>query len=188
MARPLIAADVIYDRALELLDAEGADALSARRLATELRISTRTLYQQVGNREQLIRALVARHFSQLRLDFKEYDTWEKTALRWCMELHDTLRAHRYLTELMSIEDREAVVDYINELVKVTLQEGIPRRLAVEGARSLVNLTINHTIAEVRALRDPDYSAATASEKTRIERNFPMTIKWILAGIRADANQ
>lgn len=185
MAKPLIAAEVIYARALELLDAEGAGALNARRLAADLGISTRTLYQQVGHRDELIRALVSRHFSRLRLDFQEYDTWEKTALQWCVALHEALRAHPYLTELMTIEDRQAVVDYVDALVKAALREGFPRRFAVEGARSLVNLTINHSVAEVRGLRDPDLSENTAAEKARIERNFPMTVKWILAGIRAE---
>ncbi len=54
MAKPLISVDAIFTRALELLDAEGAQALNARRLAGDLKCSTRTLYQQVGNREQLI--------------------------------------------------------------------------------------------------------------------------------------
>lgn len=187
MAKPLIPVEVIYTRALALLDAEGASALNARRLAAELKISTRTLYQQVGNREQLIRALVARHFSQLRLEFEEHEDWETTALHWCLALHDALRAHPFLTELMTIEDREAVVDYVKELVKAALHEGFPRRLAVEGCRSLVNVTINHTIVEVRALREPEHSAKTASETAKIEKNFPMTIRWVLAGIRSEVN-
>lgn len=185
MARPLIPVEVIYTRALALLDAEGASALSARRLAADLRISTRTLYQQVGNREQLIRALVARHFARLRLEFKEYEDWETTALHWCLAFRDTLRAHPFLTELMTIEDREAVEDYVNELVKAALREGFPRRLAIEGCRSLVNVTINHTIVEVRALGDPEHSARTASETAKIQKNFPMTIRWLLAGLRAE---
>ena len=49
----------------------------ARRLAADLKISTRTLYQQVGNQELLTRALVARHFSQLRLEFHARKTWEE---------------------------------------------------------------------------------------------------------------
>jgi AcrR family transcriptional regulator len=186
VARPLIPVEVIYTRALELLDAEGAGGLNARRLAAELKISTRTLYQQVGNREQLIRALVARHFSQLRLDFRELDTWESTALHWCLALHDALRAHPYLTELMAIDDRKAVEDYIDDLVKAALREGFPRRLAIECCRALVNLTINHTIVEVRALREPEHSPGTVAEVKRIEKNFPMTIDWILAGVRAEA--
>jgi AcrR family transcriptional regulator len=186
MAKPLIPVEVIYTRALALLDSEGAGALNARRLAAELRISTRTLYQQVGNREELIRALVARHFSRLTLEFQEYDDWETTAFQWCMTFHNTLRAHPFLTELMTIEDRQAIEGYVNELVKAALREGLSRRLAIEGCRALVNVTINHTIVEVRALREPEHSAETALETTKIEKNFPMTIRWILAGIKAEA--
>ena len=186
MAKPLIRAEAIYTRALALLDAEGAEALNARRLAADLRISTRTLYQQAGNREQLVRALVARHFSQLRLEFHEYDDWDTTAFHWCMTFHDTLRAHPFLTELMTIEDRHAVEEYVNDLVKAALREGVPRRIAIEWCRTLVNVTINHTIVEVRALREPEHSAETAAETAKIEKNFPMTIRWLLAGFRAEA--
>jgi AcrR family transcriptional regulator len=186
MAKPLIPVEAIYEHALELLDAEGAAALTTRRIAADLKISTRTLYQQVGSREQLIRALVAWHFSQLRLDFHEYKDWETTALKWCLALHDALRAHPYLTELMTIDDRNAVMDYIAELTKATLREGIPRALAVECSRALVNLTINHTVMEVRALREPKLSRDTLAESRRIEKNFPMTVRWVLAGIRAEA--
>lgn len=187
MARPLIPVDAIYTRALELLDAEGPQALQARRLAADLKISTRTLYQQVGNQEQLTRALVARHFSQLRLEFHERKTWESTALHWCLSLHATLAAHPHLTELMAIDDRGVIEDYVNDLVKAALNEGFPRRLAIECCRGLVNVTINHTVFEVRALSEPEHSAGTAAEMSKIAKNFPMVIDWMLAGVRAEAD-
>jgi AcrR family transcriptional regulator len=186
VARPLIPVDDIYARALELLDAEGPSALQARRLAADLKISTRTLYQQVGNQELLIRALVARHFSALRLEFQERKTWESTALHWCLSLHDTLVAHPHLTELMAIDDRVVVEAYVNDLVKAALREGIPRRLAIECCRGLVNVTINHTVMEVRALREPEHSPGTASEMAKITKNFPMVIHWIISGVGNDA--
>jgi AcrR family transcriptional regulator len=186
MAKPLIPVESIYERALVLLDAEGSQALTTRRLATELRISTRTLYQQVGSRDQLIRALVARHFSALRLDFHEYGDWESTALQWCLALRDALRAHPFLTELMTIDDGAAVMDYVKELVDATLREGFPRKLAEECCRALVNLTINHTVMEVRGLHEPKLSRASAAETARIEKNFPMAVRWILTGVRAEA--
>lgn len=186
MAKPLIPVEDIYDHAFELLDTEGAGALTTRRLAADLKISTRTLYQQVASREQLIRALVARHFSRLKLDFHEYADWETTALKWCLALHDALAAHPYLTELMTNDDRNAVLDYMAALTKASLREGIPRNLAVECTRALVNLTFNHTIVEVRALRDPKLSRHSRAESRRIEKNFPTTVRWILTGVRADA--
>lgn len=186
MAKPLIPAEVIYERALTLLDAEGSKALTTRRLATELRISTRTLYQQVGSREELIRALVARHFSQLKLDFHEHEDWEATALHWCTALHDALYAHPFLTELMTVNDRNAVMAYVDELVDATLREGIPRKLAIECCRALVNLTINHSIVEVRGMHEPQLSRESVAESELIEKNFPMSVRWILAGVRQEA--
>ena len=183
MAKPLIPADDILAHALDLLDSEGIEALSVRRLSAALKISPRTLYQQVGNREALIRALVARHFAQLKLDFKEYDTWESTALHWCQALHDALRAHPFLTELMTIDDRNAVADYVNALLKATLREGIPRPLATECCRGLAHMTINHSIVDVRALRE---SKRSESETAKIEQNFPRLVEWVISGVRAEA--
>jgi AcrR family transcriptional regulator len=185
MARPLIPVEEILEHALTVLDAEGVEALSARRLAGDLEISTRTLYQQVGNRDALIRALVARHFAALRLDFHERHDWESTALQWCLALRDTLRTHPFLTELMSFDDRRVIVDYVNELVKVALREGFPRELAIECCRTLVNVTVNHTIVEVRALRDRDPAPENAAEGVRMAQNLPLAIRWILAGVRAE---
>jgi AcrR family transcriptional regulator len=184
MPRPLIPVEVIYERALALLDAKGADALSARRLAADLGISTRTLYQQVGTREKLIRSLVAQHFSQLQLDFHEQDDWQSTALQWCLALHDTLRTHPFLTELMTIADREAVTSYVDELFESMVRAGISRPLAVECCRALVTVTINHTIIEVRALREPQHSPQDAA---KIAANFPMTIRWILDGVNVETS-
>jgi AcrR family transcriptional regulator len=184
MAKPLIPVEIIYEHALALIDAEGAQALNARRLAADLRCSTRTLYQQVGNREELIRALVGRHFSQLQLDFHENATWESTALQWSLALNDALRAHPHLTELMTFDDRGAVASYVDKLLKSLVQAGIDRRLATESCRSLVNTTINHTIVEAQALRQPQPSRAGDAKKRK--QSFLRTIDWIIAGVRQEA--
>jgi AcrR family transcriptional regulator len=186
VAKPLIPAEEILARALELLDAEGPSALNMRALAADLGISPRTLYQQVGNQEELTRALVARHFSQLRLEFTEYETWESTALHWCLALHDALRAHPHLTELMTIDDRNTVTNYVRDLLKSTLRAGIPRPLAMECCRGLTNLTINHSIVEVRALGEPKHSLETSTELNKIEKNFPKLVQWVVAAVRTEA--
>jgi AcrR family transcriptional regulator len=186
MAKPLIPADVIYEYALVLIDTEGAKALTTRRLAAELKCSTRTLFQQVGNREELIRALVGRHFSQLQLDFHEYDTWESTALQWSLALHDALQAHPFLTQLMTFDDYGAVASYVNKLLKSLMQTGIDRQLATQCCRSLVNTTINHTIVEAQALRHAPLTRAGGLDAKKRQRSFLQTIDWIIAGVRQDA--
>ncbi|MFW0785811.1 hypothetical protein AAFP35_14960 [Gordonia sp. CPCC 206044] len=185
MARPLIPVDEILARALVLLDSEGPDGLSARRLSADLKISTRTLYQQVGNREALIRALVARHFADLRLEFRDTGDWVGTALAWCLALRETLRAHPHLTELMSFDDRRSITAYVGDLVKVARHEGIPADMATECCRALVNVTVNHTMVEVRAIHETDPSPETTAEAESMARNLPLTIRWILAGVDND---
>jgi AcrR family transcriptional regulator len=186
MAKPLIPVDVIYEHALALIDAEGAQALKARRLAKDLKCSSRTLYLQVGNREELIRALVGRHFSQLQLDFHEYDTWESTAVAWSLALRDALQAHPFLTELMTVDDRGAVTSYVDKLWKALVRTGIDRRLATACCRALVNTTINHAIVEAQALRQVPPTRAADLDARKRQRSFLRTIDWIIAGVGAEA--
>jgi hypothetical protein len=63
-----ISAEVICGRARGIIDAEDAQALSVQSAAGELKLSTRTLYKRIGNRDRLIRVGVERHFSTLRPD------------------------------------------------------------------------------------------------------------------------
>lgn len=69
MAKPLIAVDAIFNKALELLDEHGVESLSTRNLAAALKCSTRTLYQQVGKKDELVGQLFTHYFAGLQLEF-----------------------------------------------------------------------------------------------------------------------
>jgi AcrR family transcriptional regulator len=183
VAKPLIDPEVIYERAFKLVDREGPKGLTARRLASELGISTSTLYQQVGKREELVRELVARHFAQLELALQDQGGWEATALHWCTVLLADLRAHPFLTELMTYEDRSAVMRFIDPLTAATLREGFSENLAIDCSRVLVNLTLDHAVNEARAYGDPTFPHSKAEARRRAA-TFEQMIRWVLAGVRA----
>jgi AcrR family transcriptional regulator len=187
VAKPLIDAEVIYTRALVLLDVEGPSGLTARRLAADLGISTSTLYQQVGKRDELVRALVARHFADLQLELQEQKDWETTALHWCRVLLADLRTHPYLTELMTYEDRASVMRFIDELTAASLREGFPHDLAIDCSRVLVNLTLDHAVMEARAYRDPTFPKASKVEIRLRAATFERMVRWVLAGVRAETS-
>lgn len=172
-------ADAIYARALTLLDEEGLAGISARRLATELRCSTKTLYQQVGNQDQLVRELVARHFAALRLEFSEADTWQESAMRWCRAVRTALLAHPHLSGLMTVDDREPIAAYVDRLLKVLIAAGVTPALARNGCRVLVHTTISLTGAEIAA---EGHSSEVFAEV------FDNTIRWVVLGIASEQEQ
>jgi len=55
-----ITADLVIEVAGRIVDEHGADALTMRRLADELGVAVTSIYWHVGNRDELVDALVAR--------------------------------------------------------------------------------------------------------------------------------
>jgi AcrR family transcriptional regulator len=176
MVRPSIPADAIYARALTLLDEEGVSGIGARRLATELRCSTKTLYQQVGNQDQLIRELVVRHFAALRLEFAEADTWQESAMRWCRAVRVALLKHPHLSALMTFDDREPIAAYVDRLLTVLLGAGVTPALARNCCRVLVHTTISLTGAEI---------TAAGGQAEVFAEVFDNTIRWVVLGVAAE---
>lgn len=123
MPKPLLSADAIFDEALRLLAEEGAAGLTVRNLAARLRCSNKTLYQQVGAHEVLVRGVVARAFAQLELAFSADAAWEVAVESWCMALRAELLDHPDLCKLMTTADRDVVVDYVGQLMAVLERNG-----------------------------------------------------------------
>lgn len=54
-----LAADDVTEAALALVEREGGEALTMRRLASELGVTTNTIYWHVGNRDELVLAVIS---------------------------------------------------------------------------------------------------------------------------------
>lgn len=64
-ARPSVARDHVVDVALDLVQAEGIDALTMRRLAGELGLAVTAIYWHVGDKQALLDALAERIAAQV---------------------------------------------------------------------------------------------------------------------------
>ncbi|WP_214322653.1 TetR/AcrR family transcriptional regulator [Nonomuraea sediminis] len=96
--RPLLSRDRIVEAAMVLLDTEGLDAVSTRRLATELAVSGPSLYNHVATKEQLIDLLVDCVLGEVdtsmfaRLGAGDGD-WRSALTTWAASYRATLAAH-----------------------------------------------------------------------------------------------
>jgi AcrR family transcriptional regulator len=58
--KPSLSLDQIVDRAIEIADAEGLDAVSMRRVATDLGVGTMSLYRYLPGKEELLDLMLER--------------------------------------------------------------------------------------------------------------------------------
>lgn len=200
MPKPLIAASTIYREALRLLDEGGADALNARNLAAALKCSTRTLYQQVGKRDEMIKGLFEYYFSGLSLELEESATWQECVVEWAATLRGALLAHPNLSGLIGVEHRGPVIHYVERLLSVFLQSGFEEDLAVRSCRSLANVVISLSLTEIKIPDTGSDGVLTTGEKTEYDQEliaikgsslqnppegFNNTIDWIIRGVELE---
>jgi AcrR family transcriptional regulator len=89
----------ILGAALELVDEEGLDALTMRRLGQELGVEAMSLYNHVANKDDIIDGLL-----DLVLDEMELPTaggeWDAAIRASAISVHDALRRHAWAAPLL----------------------------------------------------------------------------------------
>lgn len=96
--KPPISAEAIVDAALAIIDAEGMDALSMRRVAQKLDTGAATLYAHVQNKEELLDLVVDRVTGELELPEPDPETWDRQMLEGMRRVRDVYMAHRDLAK------------------------------------------------------------------------------------------
>jgi AcrR family transcriptional regulator len=148
MAKPLIAVEKIYQASLSILDTDGLSGLSMRKLASALKCSPNTLYLLIGKREELIRQLLHYYFDALELEWAPTSNWQESAFNWATAVRRSLRSHPNLSQLISSQFREVIVNYANRLLKVFRQNSFPEELAMRCCRVIALQVISLSLSEL----------------------------------------
>jgi len=100
--RPRLPFERIIAVALEIVDEEGADALSMRTLAQRLDSGTATLYRAVANRAELVAHVVDRVFGEVQFDRDAFGggDWQQACLLAGQATFDALSRHRRVAPLL----------------------------------------------------------------------------------------
>lgn len=96
--KPPITAEAIVDAALEIIDAEGLDALSMRRVAQKLDTGAATLYAHVQNKDELLDLVVDRVTGDLNLPAPDPGAWEEQMTEGMRRIREVYLAHRDLAK------------------------------------------------------------------------------------------
>lgn len=94
-----LSAEMVIDAALQLVESEGSGALSMRRLAADLGVATTTIYWHVGNRDELVVALIRRHAQRMGESVVNGDHPRDRVLSAARNIWTSALSHRNVTAL-----------------------------------------------------------------------------------------
>ncbi|MFI9590305.1 TetR/AcrR family transcriptional regulator C-terminal domain-containing protein [Nonomuraea sp. NPDC052265] len=138
--RRQLSQDLIVETGLRVLDAEGLDALSMRRVAQELDTGPASLYAHVANKEELLELVYDRVLGEIRLPERDPGHWKDQLRAYAMEVYRVLNKHADVARaaLANIPTGENSLRTGEFVYGLLLEAGMPPR---EAALALDRLSL-----------------------------------------------
>ncbi len=123
--------EAIVEAALRVLDREGPDGLSMRRVAEELGTGAATLYWHVANKDQLIELVVDRVTGEIAAPEPDPAHWREQVTEWMVSAREALKRHPGVGALTMgrIPIGPNTVRWVEWLLAVLRGAGMPDRIA-----------------------------------------------------------
>lgn len=174
---PLLSAEKITARAVELLDREGLEALSIRRLAADLNVNPKSLYHYFSNKEELLQGVYVHILQELELpDLPAADWPERFAglahsLRLVMLRHAGFVGYYLHRHRVSAEE----LDIYESLYRLLRDIGLPEDLIAEYGSVLIIFLVGFCYAELNGNFSHEvFTQRKALAKSQPER-FPVAL-------------
>jgi AcrR family transcriptional regulator len=129
MARPtspLIDRQVAVKTALEIIDSEGLDAISMRRLADRLGVASASLYHHFHNKDELLQAACGLIFREIPFPVDRTERWSDFMARTAFNTRKIILQHPNALPLMARFTPRQVIPHIYERFgDLLLKRGVP---------------------------------------------------------------
>lgn len=179
--QPVLSRDRILDAALRLVDRDGLDGLSMRKLAGELGVDPMSIYHHIPNKDALLRALVERVFTAMPAPPRQGD-WKRRVRRWAHGYRAVAAAHPNLVLRIVADPATVAVAAVhaNESLFEALEaSGLPPALVVRAADVIVDFVNGAALALASPLTPgvdtvEAFEAeltATPAERTSVQRRI-----------------
>src|SRR3954451_8674277 len=178
MTRPPLTRDRILQAALTLLDRDGLDALSMRKLGATLGVEGMALYRHVGNKERLLEGVT-------ELLLEDLDVRSGDSASWIDAWHAIARSYRRLARghpgafrLLALRSLTTAARFERAQVPVAIlrEAGFSDSTADQAFRTLLSYAAGYLLRELA-----DANGELAPEEA--EAAFDFGIEMILAGLR-----
>jgi AcrR family transcriptional regulator len=139
--------------ALELIDRDGLDGLSMRRLAAILHVRATNLYPYVADKENLLRSVLELLLSEIELPDPAGLSWEDCVVSVGASLRETALRHPRAFPLLALApyDDPALIAYAGRVERVFVAAGLPEELLPRLASLLDAHAVGYLLLETQVL-------------------------------------
>ena len=146
MGRTPLTRERIVDEAIALVEREGEDSLSMRRLGSALGVKAMSLYHHVDGREELVDAMAARTFEALR-ELDVAGKWQNTMTQFARALREVAFAHPRTFRLVGAQPLDAPHAVAERLVHGLVTAGFDRPEALALYRAVASFARGYALGE-----------------------------------------
>jgi AcrR family transcriptional regulator len=162
----------VADRALALADKSGLDALTIRKLATELGVTPMALYWHFRSKDELLDGLAERVWSEIDLTVDRTAPWTEQLRGLLTSLLTVLRAHSAAPQLLLGSEKlhcEAALDATELTLDILRTAGFSSQDASIAASSVLWTGITLVMSE------PGIESLDDTERTELQRKKQVTL-------------
>jgi TetR/AcrR family transcriptional regulator, tetracycline repressor protein len=163
----------VLQAALNLVDHEGVDALTMRRLGRELGVEAMSLYGYVNNKQDLLDGLLERIYDELPRTVGATDRWQDQVRTTAQIFRQVLWCHPDTVGLVAahpVPSRDGL-ELLDSAATALQEAGLDAPRAGEVVTVVLSFTIGHTANEI-------------GDANRIPRDeeFGLGLDFIIAGV------
>ncbi|MBB5791162.1 TetR/AcrR family transcriptional regulator C-terminal domain-containing protein [Jiangella mangrovi] len=188
--------DQVLEAAVRLVDRDGVDALSMRKLAGELGVEAMTLYHHVRNKQGLEDAIVEYVLAESLGPPRESAPWQEVVAGHADELHRGLTRHPGAVVLFASRPAitPATLAVLEGVLRVLRDAGFAPRTALHLVYAVASAVVGQHLAyatapaepppDAGALADaglPVFAAALADGPVTVESRLEITVTALIAG-------
>jgi AcrR family transcriptional regulator len=178
--RDPITREAIVDAAIRLLDRDGLDELSMRRLADELGTGAASLYHHVGSKDGLLDLVFDHVIGELEIPDPEPERWQEQLKEVARAQRAGILRHRDIVRISigRIPLGPNALEYSERVLAILRAGGLPDELAVIGHHLLIATINGFTLDEsgypeaTEADWEEGMKAVRAYMSTLPEERFP----------------
>ena len=162
----------IVDAALRLMEREGLQSVSMRKLAQELDAGAATLYWHVGDKEQLLGLMLDRIVGQSKVVEPDPEHWQEQVKQLARNARELLKSHRDAAQLSMgrIPTGPNSLPVLERYLAVLAAASLPPRV-IAYASDMFSLFVG-AFAFEESLPPPDVAALAAAMEGLSPNEYP----------------